>query len=134
MEQRGIPPQRLTEHPRSALPVYFDLLGDIDLALDTFPYNGLTVTLLSCWMGLPCVTIEGDVPPSRAGAAVLRRIGASEFITQSTDAYITKALELAMNPQPLHEHRHTLREKVRASWCRNELFMQEFEAFLSTKA
>jgi predicted O-linked N-acetylglucosamine transferase (SPINDLY family) len=134
MEERGILPHRLTEHPRSALPVYFDLLGDIDLALDTFPYNGLTVTLLSCWMGLPCVTIEGDVPPARAGAAVLRRIGAAEFITHSTESYITKALELATNPEPLHEHRHSLREKVRSAWCCNRLFMAEFETFLRAEA
>jgi predicted O-linked N-acetylglucosamine transferase (SPINDLY family) len=132
MAQRGIATDRLTEHPRTALGVYLDQLGDIDLALDTFPYNGLTVTLLSCWMGLPCVTIEGDVPPARAGAAVLRRIGVPEFITASADEYVAKAIALANAPSPLVHHREHLRTLVRTSWCQNDRFMREFETFLQS--
>ena len=130
MTQRGIAPARLTEHPRTALSIYLAQLGDIDLALDTFPYNGLTVTLLTCWMGVPCITLEGDVAPARAGAAVLRRIGVPEFVTTSIDEYIAKAISLANNPAHLIHHREHLRGAVRSSWCQNEEFMREFETFL----
>jgi predicted O-linked N-acetylglucosamine transferase (SPINDLY family) len=81
-------------------------------------------------MGLPCITLEGDVPPARAGAAVLRRIGIPEFVATSTDEYIAKAISLANSPAQLIPHREHLRESVRSAWCQNEHFMREFETFL----
>jgi predicted O-linked N-acetylglucosamine transferase (SPINDLY family) len=134
MSERGIDPARLSERPRSTLAGYFQHLSEIDLALDTFPYNGLTVTLLTCWMGVPCVTLEGEASPARAAAAVLRRIGTPEFVAGTPEEYGAKAVALARHPERLFELRHSLRELVRNSWCAHEKFMHEFESFLESIA
>ena len=62
---------RLAFHPKLALVDYLALHGEIDLALDTFPYNGGATSCHALWMGVPFVTLVGDRYMARMGASML---------------------------------------------------------------
>ncbi len=123
----GIPSERFIEERRKPLAVFLETHQRIDLALDPFPYNGLTVTLLSAWMGVPCVTWEGATPPARAAASLLRRLGFPEFVADSPDAYVGAVLAQVRNLPKLATIRSELRARVRDRLCDGAKFVTELE-------
>lgn len=74
---------------------FFDDYGEIDLILDTFPYNGGMMTALAIYFEVPVLNLIGDKHFSRIGADILRISGAKNFIVDSVDAYIKKAVEIS---------------------------------------
>ncbi len=72
---------------------------EIDIALDTFPYNGGTTTTEAVWQGVPVVTFWGDRWASRTSASILRAGGLDEFVRTDIAAYISFAAELANSPE-----------------------------------
>ena len=127
LENLGVPEGRLIEKDYRPLPQFLKMLEEVDLALDPFPYNGLTVTLQSCWMGVPPLTLMGSTPPSRAAAMVLSKMGLPEFITYSKEEYVNRAVAFALDPSPLAKLRRTLRELTFVTWCNAEAYAREFE-------
>jgi len=67
----------------------------VDVALDTFPYNGVTTTCDALWMGVPVVTIMGDHFISRNSASILKSLGLPELIAESQQQYVDIAIALA---------------------------------------
>jgi protein O-GlcNAc transferase len=108
-----IGPERLVLTPRRKLPEFMKLHQDIDLALDTFPYNGGTTSTYSLWMGVPVVTLEGRRAASRSGACILREAGLDEFVVDNVDDYVARALDWMQRPSDLQALRSSLRERVR---------------------
>lgn len=74
--------------------LHFKLYNRLSIALDTFPYNGVTTTCEALWMGTPVVTLPGNRPIARKGVSLLHQIGASELVVESEDAYINKVVAL----------------------------------------
>jgi predicted O-linked N-acetylglucosamine transferase (SPINDLY family) len=124
----GIPADRLLEQRRLPLREFLSMHHRIDLALDPFPYNGLTVTLLSGWMGVPCVTLEGKSPPERAAGSLMRRFGLPEFVAGTEEEYLQKTVSLASNLPRLAEVRQSMRGRVSASLCDATRHVAELEA------
>jgi predicted O-linked N-acetylglucosamine transferase (SPINDLY family) len=103
----------------------------VDIALDTFPYNGATTTCDALWMGVPVVTLCGKVRSSRVSASILSQIRRSEWIASSTDEYVEISLNLASSLSLLREIRRDLRHKIiNSSLYKNELVTNQFESAL----
>jgi protein O-GlcNAc transferase len=110
LERRGVDPCRLTlKGPRPLLD-HLAAVAEVDVALDTFPYNGQTTTCESVWMGVPVVTLPGDTHASRVTAALLTRIGHGEWIANSPDNYAAIAASLVSDAGRLERIRHRLRD------------------------
>jgi predicted O-linked N-acetylglucosamine transferase (SPINDLY family) len=71
----GITADRLQIHPPYDMDRYLALHAQVDICLDTMPYNGGTTTLHALWMGVPTLTLAGSTPAGRAGAAILSAVG-----------------------------------------------------------
>lgn len=91
------------------------LYNTIDVALDTFPYNGTTTTCEALWMGVPVVSLTGDRHASRVGLSLLTAVGHSEWAAESQEAYIEKAITLANDRALRSKIRESLREEMAAS-------------------
>lgn len=89
--------------------------GDMDIALDPFPFTGSTTTFESLWMGVPVVTLEGDRMVSRWSSAMLRKAGLPRLIARTGAEYVEIARELASNPDELARLRAGLRDRVARS-------------------
>ena len=94
---------------------YMSLYQRIDLGLDPFPCNGMTTTCDSLWMGVPVVTLPGEMPFSRAGLSLLSNVGLGELAASSADDYVRIAADLARDLPSLAERRATLRARMQAS-------------------
>ena len=112
----GLDPARLVLEP--ATPDYAAHLaryGEIDIALDSFPYNGGTTTFEALWMGVPVVVRRGDRYVAHMGESILHNLGQSEWIAADTEDYVRKAQALAADRSALAGHRAALRSRLKAS-------------------
>jgi predicted O-linked N-acetylglucosamine transferase (SPINDLY family) len=90
--------------------------GDIDIALDPFPYNGGSTTLDTLWVvGSPLISLLGNTPMARHGADYLHHLGLDELIAPTLDRYIEIAVELAGNMEKLNALRLGMRQRMLAS-------------------
>lgn len=94
---------------------YIDLHGQIDILLDTFPYNGATTTLRALWHGLPCVSLRGNMPYARMGYECLYRVGLGDCVAGNKAAYLRIARRLAARAQEYSAQREALRRRLQYS-------------------
>jgi len=107
------------------------LYNEVDLALDTFPYNGGLTTCEALWMGVPVVTRCGETFASRHSLAHLTAAGFIDTIAHDADGYVERAVALASDLPRLAEIRAGLRERVAASpLCDGRKFAAHFSALL----
>ncbi|MFO1320454.1 MAG: tetratricopeptide repeat protein [Burkholderiales bacterium] len=89
--------------------------GDVDIALDSFPYGGTTTTCEALWMGVPVVSLAGRVHAARVGASLLTQVGHPEWIASTAERYVDIAVALAEDPAALARFRRALRNEMRES-------------------
>ena len=112
----------------SGLHNHLKAYGAIDIALDSYPYNGTTTTCEALYMGVPVVSLAGETHLSRVGASLLTNVGHPEWIADNEEEYVEKAVELAMDVARLVEIRSTLRSELENSPLRDEQgFVRDFE-------
>ena len=87
----------------------------IDIALDTFPYNGTTTSCEALYMGVPVITYAGETHAGRVGSSILTALDLGEYIASSQDDYIAIAARLAGNKARLTELRNDLRLRMAKS-------------------
>jgi len=89
-----LPTQLILES--SWLPNRKDVLQDynkIDIALDTFPYNGMTTSFEALSMNVPVLTKSGNSFFSKCGESINSNFGIMDWISKDNDDYIGKALK-----------------------------------------
>jgi predicted O-linked N-acetylglucosamine transferase (SPINDLY family) len=89
--------------------------GEIDIALDPYPFTGSTTTFEALWMGVPVVTLMGRSMAGRWSGSMLRAVKLEELIAGSPAEYVAIARRLAEDPRRLAELRAGLRGRVAAS-------------------
>ena len=83
--------------------------NNIDISLDTFPYNGATTSFESVWMGVPVLTIKGNSFVSRYGYSINKNLGLDGFIAEDRKDFVSKALNITSNLEQLSSIRKKLR-------------------------
>ena len=69
----------------------------IDIALDTFPYNGVTTSFEAVWMGVPVITMAGYNFNSRCGESINKNLNMEQLIAKDEDDYVQKVVNLTNN-------------------------------------
>ena len=91
------------------------LWNEVDIALDSYPFNGSTTTFEALLMGVPVVTLAGARFVSRISASFLTHVGLSDLVARDLDGYVERAVTLAGDRARLAELRSGLRARVAAS-------------------
>jgi protein O-GlcNAc transferase len=89
--------------------------GQVDIALDPFPYSGGLTTLEGLWMGVPAITLGGERFASRHSLSHLTAVGLPEFIVSDQASYSAAAVSLARDLPRMEGLRLGLRERMRTS-------------------
>ena len=114
---RSIEPGRLTLLGPAQ---HYDFLRNydaIDVALDTFPYNGGTTTTEAIWQGVPVVAFSGDRWISRTSASLLENAGLGFFVSRDVRGYVETAIRWGSESKAAErkELRRTMRRRLTAS-------------------
>ena len=103
----------------------------INLALDTFPYPGVTTSFESILMGVPVLTLNGFNFNSRCGVSINKNIGMLDFIANNYDEYVSIAKKMSLDHELHFKNGIKLREKaINSALFDTKLFAKEFEKVL----
>lgn len=110
---------------------HFPMYRRMDIALDSFPYNGTTTTCEALWSGVPVVALAGGTHRARVGVSLLHAVGAPELVAKSEDDYVRIAAGLAGDRARLREYHATLRGRMERSPLMDAKgFAQRFETLV----
>ncbi len=130
---QGVDAERVTMSGRDAHFGFLQAYGRIDIALDTFPYNGGTTTMEALWQGVPVLTFDGDRWASRTSKSLLLAAGLTDWVMPDLASYIDRAIELANSagtPGMLMHMRQGMRGRLNASAaCDTRQLCQDMELF-----
>jgi predicted O-linked N-acetylglucosamine transferase (SPINDLY family) len=115
VESHGVDPRRIETVARIGIHEYFAAIGNVDVALDTFPYNGATTTLDTLWMGVPVVALAGSTAVGRSSFSILNSLVASELIATSSADLIARNVTLATDAVWRQTLRRSLRSRLESS-------------------
>ena len=92
--------------------------NDIDIALDTFPYNGVTTSFEAIWMGVPVITMAGYNFNSRCGESINKNLNMERMVAKDEDDYVNKVVNLSNN----HDDYINLRKSIFVNALKSPLF------------
>ncbi|MFI4889467.1 MAG: tetratricopeptide repeat protein [Steroidobacterales bacterium] len=125
----GISVERVGFVPFRPRAEYLQTYHQIDVGLDTFPYNGHTTSLDALWMGVPVITLVGQTCVGRGGLSQLTQLGLPELAAGSEEAFFRAALDLGSDLPRLAALRQSLRARLQASPLMDgERFARQIEA------
>ncbi|WP_189400599.1 O-linked N-acetylglucosamine transferase, SPINDLY family protein [Arenicella chitinivorans] len=118
--ERGIQSDRITlDHEKARIEQRLDAYNQIDLALDTTPYNGTATVLEALWMGVPVISMVGQTHASRVSASILERINLGGMATKSVTDFAQRVLEFSELGENTLEARQSLRTRMQNSALMN---------------
>ena len=124
----GVDPQRLVFGARLSFVDYASRYLEVDLFLDTFPFNAGTTASDALWAGLPVLTCAGEAFASRMAASLLTALDLPELITTDLSAYERQAVALAIEPSLLVDlKRRLLLKRQKSVLCDSPAFTYHLE-------
>ena len=116
---------------RADLATHLSAYDEIDIGLDTFPFNGATTTCEALWMGVPVLSLAGATHVSRMGSSILHAAGLHDAVVADADEFVARAALWAGDLAALAERRRGLREQLVASTLMDQKgFVHGFEQAL----
>lgn len=85
--------------------------NQVDIALDSYPYNGTTTTFEAMVMGVPTITLTGTVHASRVGTTINKGAGLESFIAATPEEFVRCAVESSKDRKKLLHLKESLRTK-----------------------
>lgn len=105
--------------------------GDVDIALDTSPYNGGLTTCEALFMGVPVVGMCGDSMISRQSAALLGAAGLTPWIAETQAQWLDINTRIAESPGERVRFRTSAREELaRTPFMDQALFARRFASLV----
>jgi protein O-GlcNAc transferase len=130
-DRHGVASNRLEMRPAVPRLDYFALHNRADIILDTWPFNGGTITAGALWMGVPVVTRVGTSQRSRMTYSMLQNVNAAHTAARNAEEYADIATRLATDHAALASLRFTLGEQTRRSLlCDVPRFTRQLESAL----
>jgi predicted O-linked N-acetylglucosamine transferase (SPINDLY family) len=111
----GIDGRRVEFVPYRPRAQYLRTYQEIDIGLDTLPYNGHTTSLDSLWMGVPVISRVGRTCVGRGGLSQLFQVGLPEFATETDAGFVATAVGIAQDLPRLAALRAELRGRLERS-------------------
>ena len=106
---------------------YLKRLSLIDFSLDTFPYNGHTVSLDNLKCGIPIVTLKGNSYASRVTASLLENLNIVDFIANNRDEYKKIFSNYLINSGQLSEIKNKIKIEFK-KYNENVNFVKDVES------
>lgn len=112
--ERGVEADRIDLHGTSTHLDQLFAYHRVDIALDPFPHCGGTTTCEALVMGVPVVSLCGEVPVSRNGLSLLGTMNCVDWVAREQADYLAIARDLAGDLGRLASIRRNLRQLVLA--------------------
>ncbi|MCP4455352.1 MAG: tetratricopeptide repeat protein [Planctomycetes bacterium] len=124
----GIPAERIDIQTLETAEDPLTCMGSVDIALDTYPHNGTSTTCETLWMGVPVITLKGDLHCSRVGHSLLSQLSMAFLAVDTPDQYVTMACALASKSEAICQLRESMRLRMEASpLCQADAFAGHVE-------
>jgi protein O-GlcNAc transferase len=112
---RGISATRLRLEPWLAAQHRWNALSDIDVALDTRPYNQATNICEALWMGVPTLSLAGTTHVSRQGGSILIAAGLADCVGTTVEDWIARVDGWLADPAGFSMLRKDMRRRLATS-------------------
>ncbi|WP_165585333.1 tetratricopeptide repeat protein [Roseococcus sp. SYP-B2431] len=126
---RGVSDDRIALEGSGTHDDFLRTYARLDVALDSFPYNGGTTTAEALWQGVPVLTTIGDRWAGRTSRSILMAAGLGEYVAADGAGFVELAARLAREPEGLAQRRAGQRAALAASpACDPVALCRELEA------
>jgi len=102
----------------------------IDLALDTFPYPGVTTSFQAYLMGVPVLTMKGFNMNSRCGFSINKNLKMDTLIAENIEDYIQKAISFKKNYNSYLSKPSLRKKSLDSNLFNTDKFVEEFSKIL----
>ena len=127
-ESHGVDRSRIDLLSTSTSDEHLVALGEFDVMLDTFPFNGGTSIYEALWMGLPVVTMAAPRMVGHFGENILEPLGFGDWVARSPEEYVARAVAFAGDLPALSRLRDGLRAHLLDSpLCDAPAYVREIE-------
>lgn len=122
---------------RAGVPDYMgacEMYNEMDVMLDSWPYNGTITSTEAVLMGVPLVTMYRPGASSchshNVGASICHQVGLSDLIATSDDEFVEISQRLAADPQRIQDLKASLRDRALATISKSvpDTICRELEA------
>ncbi len=115
LQAGGVDPGRLLVLPWSDHAEHLQAYAEVDVMLDSWPFNMAGNSVEALWMGVPVLSLSAPRPAGRQGASLLHGAGLAQWAFDDRAAWVAAAAALADDVAALQRWRQGLRQHLQGS-------------------